>query len=186
MTSDGDPIMLLAAWREGDEAARDQLFNIIYDDLAAIASSLLRREYKQVSLFTGDLLNEAIVRLFNSKEIDVVDKNHLLALAARVMRRVLLDHARSKNRVKRKGINIALTGPNEGGKAFDINLLRLEEALIRLRAIDPARADIVEMRYFGGLTIEEIATVQGISPATVKRSWATARLWLLEAIGNEF
>lgn len=182
---ENDPASLLSAWRDGDQAAGDQLFEMLYSEFAKIASLLLKRERENISLLTGDLVNEAIVRLLQSTHVDVVDKNHLLALSARVMRHVLLDAARGKNRHKRRGINVTLTPSPEGGDVASHDLLALERALLRLNAIDPERAAIVEMRYFGGLTIEEIATVQGIAPATVKRRWNAVRLWLREAIEND-
>lgn len=172
-------------WRNGDDDARDQLFTLLYDEFATIASALLRRERNHVSLFTGDLVNEAIVRLFNAADIEIADRTHLLALSARVMRRVLLDSARRKNRRKRRSLHVTLSeghgvNANEGA---DYELL--ERALIRLAAVDRSRAEIVELRYFGGLTIEEIAQVKGVSASTVKRSWEAARLWLREAMEND-
>lgn len=180
-----DEEALLQAWRKGDDLARDHLFRLLHGEISTIASLLLRREREQISLFTGDLVNEAIVRLFQSATISVTDKNHLLALSARVMRHVLLDAAREKARQKKKGIHVTLTQPNDGSDKLDLDLLALERALVRLGAIDPTLGDIVELRYFGGLTVEEIADVHGMSPATVKRRWAAARLWLKEAIEND-
>ena len=184
-TENSEPAALLKAWRNGDEAARDRLIDLLHGEFMTIASLLLKRERPSISLFTGDLVNEAMVRILQSDDIDVVDKNHLLALAARVMRHVLLDAARGKNRHKRKGVKVTLTESNKAPDGGGHDLLALERALVRLHAIDPVRAAIVEMRFFGGLTIEEIATVLGVAPATVKRAWEAARLWLREAIEND-
>jgi RNA polymerase sigma factor (TIGR02999 family) len=180
-----DIAMLLAAWRSGDKVARDRLFDMLYGELTTIASRLLNRERQGISLCTGDLVNEAIIRLLQSADIDVVDKNHLLALSARVMHHVLLDAARRRNRQKRKGFNVTLIQSGGSPGPLDYDLLDLERAFVRLKAIDPARAEIVEMRYFAGLTIEEIASIQDVSPATVRRRWDAARLWLKEAIEND-
>lgn len=185
-TNEDDVAALLSAWRGGDEAARDVLFDRIYDELATIASILLRREDPNISIFTGDLVNEAIIRLLRTSEIDVVDRNHLLALSAHVMRHVLLDAARSRNRHKRNGAIVTLTQSKEHFDGAGHEMLALDRALLRLNVIDPERAAIVEMRYFAGLTIEEIASVQNVSAATVKRRWDAARLWLREAIDNDF
>lgn len=181
MAKSDTPVALLHRWRNGDDGAGDLLFTILYDEFATIASALLRREQNQVSLFTGDLVNEAVVRLLNASDLQVVDRAHLLALSARVMRRVLLDSARRRNRLRRRGTHITLSEGRGAGADHE----SLERALIRLTAIDPGRAEIVEMRYFAGLTIEEIAHVKGVSASTVKRSWEAARLWLREAMEHD-
>ena len=176
---------LLAAWQRGDTQARDGLFEMLYDELAAIASLLLRREQQPISLVTGDLVSEAIVRLLQSDESGIVDKSHLLALSARMMRHVLLDAVRYRNRDKRKGIRVTLNEAYESPESSDIDLVALDFALTRLRAIDPKRADVAEMRYFGGMTVEEIAAVLDLSPATVKRIWSATRLWLKKALRDD-
>tara|TARA_R110002072_G_scaffold95652_7_gene210830 strand:+ start:244 stop:786 length:543 start_codon:yes stop_codon:yes gene_type:complete len=178
-------MVLLAAWRNNDLNARDKLFSLLYKDLANIASRLLKREQAHISIFTGDLVSEAVVRLLQAANLDVVDRTHLLALSARVMRHVLLDRGRHNKRFKRKGMELNIPYSNHDQDGINFNLITLEHALIRLHAIDPERADIVEMRYFGGMTVEEIATVQKISPATVKRSWTATRKWLQEVIKND-
>lgn len=185
MAEGDDEARLFAAWRKGDEAAGDRLFERLYGDLANIASSLLRRERSDISLATGDLINEAVVRLLGAAALDVTDRAHLLRLSARVMRRVLLDAAQRKARRKRKGANITLRPSQDGAGAANIDLVTLDHALRRLHVIDPVRAEIVTMRYFGGMTIEEIAAALGVSRETVKRSWSAARLWLEEAIRHD-
>ncbi|MEO0785242.1 MAG: ECF-type sigma factor [Pseudomonadota bacterium] len=175
---------LLAAWRAGDEGARDSLFSLFYDELRAVSAALLRGE-GNVSLSTGDLVNEAVIRLVGLNQIDWQDKAHFMALAARMMRRVLIDHARKKNAGRRDHFRITLiTGLHHGQEAIDLQ--RLDEALIRLKGIDPVRAEIVELRYFGGLTVEETGEVVGQSPSSVKRSWRAARAWLSAALSEDF
>lgn len=174
---------LLARWRKGDEAAKDQLFSLLFGDLSRIASILLKRERQPVSLSTGDLVNESIVRILTSARVSVSDKNHLLSLAARVMRQVLVDLARRRMRNKRDGVLVSLTGVGE--LDADADTIALDRALTRLSAIDPGRSAIVEMRYFGGMTVEEIADVLAISPATVKRRWEAARIWLRDQLLDE-
>ena len=179
---------LLEAWRSGDDQARDALFELFYQELASLASYLLRGEQQQISLLTGDLVNEAMMRLLRSSELDVVDRSHLLALSARAMRRVLVDAARRRNRHKRRGLHVSLSvdqTPAEEDQALEHDLLALERALERLARIDTSRAEVVEMRYFGGLTIEQVAAVMKVSPATVKRIWMAARLWLRNEIQND-
>lgn len=176
---------MLDAWRAGDVQARDQLFERLYTELRRISASLLRRE-GGVSLSTGDLVSEAVLRLMNLEQIDWKDKAHFLALSARTMRRVLIDHARKKNTDKRAHQNVTLTTRVMGGGQESINIHRLESALIRLQVIDKERARIVEMRYFGGLTLDEIAEVMGSSPSTVKRSWRGARAWILSAMEEDY
>ena len=185
MNEDIDHVALLKAWRNGDEAARERLFHLLYDELLERASLLLKHEIRRASLSTGDLVNEALVRLLQSDSVNVIDRNHMLALSAQVMRHVLLDAARRRNRQKRKGINVTLTLAGGAPDSDSVELLALERALVRLKAVDPVNAEIVEMRYFGGMSVEEIATVRNSSPATVKRKWQAARLWLREAIEND-
>lgn len=184
--ADAEPLSnLIRRWRDGDDGACDRLFALLYDEFATIASALLKRERRQISIFTGDLVNEAIVRIFSAPDLEIADRAHLLALSARVMRHVLLDAARRRNRQKRKNLHITLSEKHGADASADADYELLERALIRLAAIDPKRAEIVELRYFGGLTIEDIAHVKGVSASTVKRSWEAARLWLREAMEHD-
>jgi RNA polymerase sigma factor (TIGR02999 family) len=172
---------LLDAWREGDIAARDQLFDRLYTELRKISTSLLRRE-GGISLTTGDLVNEAVMRLIKLEKINWQDKAHFLALSARMMRRILIDHSRKKNTDKRHHQKVTLVTniPGQANEVYD--MYQLEDALTRLQDIDENRAKIVEMRYFGGLSLEEVAEVMGISTSSVKRSWRASRAWLLNAL----
>ncbi len=177
---------LIRAWRDGDEHARDALFQMIQRELEKIASYLLRRENQPISIVTGDLVNEAIVKLLQSESLEVNDRAHILALAARVMRHVLVDAARRKSAQKREvGLVALTTGLPEDRDVF-FEMQALEKALVRLAVIAPERAQIVELRYYAGMSVEEVAEAIGVSPATVIRSWASPRLWLKDAIRNDF
>ena len=171
---------LLKAWQAGDIVARDRLFDLLYSELRQISAALIRNENNN-SLSTGDLVNEAVLRLIHINQVDWADKTHFLALSARAMRRVLIDHARKKNADKRYHQKVTLVTKVEGGISR-IDASVLESALIRLAAIDPEKANIVELRYFGGMSIDDISSVTGTSESTVKRQWRAARAWLLDAI----
>jgi len=173
---------LFYAWRAGDTRAGDALFAAILDELETIASFLLKRESGSVSVATGDLVNDAIVKLMQSEALTVVDRAHLLALSARVMRHALIDRARRKSSDKRDARMVALTTGVAEDVQFSFDAVALETALIRLARISPERAQLVELRYFAGMTIEDIAIVMDTSPASVKRAWAATRLWLKDAI----
>lgn len=171
---------LLQAWRGGDITARDDLFQLLYAELRQISAALLRAE-RHTSLSTGDLVNEAVLRLVRLNQIEWADKSHFLALSARAMRRVLIDHARKKNANKRYHQKVTLVTRLEGAaQKMDVDLL--EKSLIRLAVIDAQKAEIVELRYFGGMSLQEIAEVVGTSESTVKRQWRVARVWLLDAM----
>lgn len=175
-----DSKRLLSAWRSGDTAARDDLFTLLYSELRQISAALLRTESNS-SLSTGDLVNEATLRLIRLEQIDWVDKSHFLALSARAMRRILIDHARKKKSDKRFHHKVTLVTRVEGvEQRLDIEVL--EKALIRLTVIDADMANIVELRYFGGMSVQEIAEVVGTSQSTIKRQWRVARAWLLDAM----
>ena len=185
MTVTDIPSDIIRRWRDGDSDARDRLFTILYNEFAAIASTLLRRQTAPVSLATSDLVNEAVIRIFNASDLEIVDRTHLLALSARVMRQVLLDAARRRNRQKRRGLIVTLSDAQGGAASGNADYEALERALVRLTAIDPERADIVEMQYFGGLTVEEIALIKDVSISTIKRKWEAARLWLKDALEHD-
>ena len=174
-----DASALLAAWRAGDLHARDRLFALFYPELRRAAAAMVRRE-PGLSMSTGDLIHEAVARLMRLNSIEWQDRAHFLALSATMMRRALLDHVRSRRRLKREHEKVELT--TRIADAPNIELEALNDALDSLAAIDRERADIVEMRYFGGMEIADIAVVLGLSESTVKRRWNGARLWLLEAL----
>lgn len=172
---------LLVQWREGECGSRDRLIERLYPELAQIAAARLRRE-RDASLSTGDLINDTVMKLIQIERITIADRPHLIALASRMMRRILVDHARAKHTNKRHHARIELCTAVEGGQRID--LISLESALIRLKAIDENLAELVEMRYFGGMTIGDVALAAGISEPTVKRRWQTARAWLTDALSH--
>lgn len=174
---------LLSNWRNGDMSARDRLFDLLYSDLRQVSAALLRNE-SNASLSTGDLVNEAAIRLMRLDQIEWADKAHFLALAARAMRRVLIDHARKKNSNKRQHQKVTLISRFGAAGVDRVELDVLEKSLIRLNLIDPEKVEIVEMRYFGGMTLEDIAEVKNVSLSTVKRNWRIARAWLLDALNE--
>ena len=148
-----------------------------------VSAALLRAESNS-SLSTGDHVNEAVLRLIKLDQIEWADKSHFLALSARAMRRILIDHARKKKSDKRFHHKVTLVTRVEGvAQRLDMDLL--EKSLIRLTVIDPAKAEIVELRYFGGMSLQEISEVVGASESTVKRQWRVARAWLLDAMTEE-
>jgi RNA polymerase sigma factor (TIGR02999 family) len=172
---------LIARWRAGDTSARDRLVALLHPELRVIASAQLRRE-RHVSFSSGDLINDAILRLVRLGRIDIADRAHIIALAARLMRNILVDHARQKHAGKRTHLKVELNPDLDGEQRLD--LISLESALMRLGAIDMQLAELVEMRYFGGMSLGDIAQVTGLSEATCKRRWRTARAWLLDAVEN--
>ena len=174
---------LIIAWRSGDQGARDKLFARLYTELRKISAVLLRGE-GDISLTTGDLVNEAVVRVIKSDQIALNDKAHFLALSARTMRRILIDHARKNRSNKRHHQKVTLVTDVIGVKGA-IDIQHLEKALIRLKVINSDKAKIVEMRYYGGMTVDEIAEVMDCSPSTIKREWRVSRAWLLDALEEQ-
>ena len=176
-TADAEP--LFARWGPGDAAARTFALQTLYGELTAAAALLLRRE-GAVSLTAGDLVHECVLRLMTIRAVEVESRAHFLSLAARLMRRALVDHVRAKHADKRRHERVTLTARFEPRRAVD--LLELDEALLRLKSLDAERSEIVEMRYFGGMTHADIAEVLCLSEKTVKRRWTSARAWLIDAM----
>lgn len=179
----GEPVtnILLRDWQEGSLSARDELIARLYPELVQIASARLRREDNS-SLSTGDLINDTVLRLVQMQKITLADRAHFIALASRMMRQILIDYARSKASSKRNHAKVELITNVGGNQRFD--LISLDSALIRLKALDDSLAELVEMRYFGGMTVADIAEVTGMSEPTVKRRWKVARAWLTDALAN--
>ena len=176
------------AWREGDEAALDELVPLVHAELHRIARRCISRERVGQTLQATALVNEAYVRLAAERPREFANKTHFLAIAALSMRQILVQRARARNAAKRGGAphRVTLDDRNVGGDTpAGIDVLALDEALSRLAVLDPEQARIVELRYFGGLTVEETADVLGSSPATVKRHWAMARAWLKQALDSD-
>jgi len=177
---------LLLAWGEGDEAALENLMPFVYDELKRLAGYHMKNQKVGHTLQATALVNEAYVRLIDSSRVRWQNRAHFFAMSSQLMRRVLVDFARAKNSKKRGGDEIQVTFddmlPVTDKK--DSQLLALDEALNRLAGFSPRQAQIVEMRYFGGLTEKEIGTAMDISSRTVRREWSTARAWLFNEISN--
>jgi RNA polymerase sigma factor (TIGR02999 family) len=175
----GNVTGLLLAWGQGDEKARDELIPLVYETLRRIARYQLRGERAGHTLETTALINEAYLRLVD-QSVSWQNRAHFFGIAARLMRQLLVDHARARQRLKRGGdlqqISITAAGGIPQERAVD--LLALDEALTTLAEVDPQSSQIVELRFFGGLTIEETAQVIGVSTPTVERGWRAARAWL--------
>ena len=176
---------LLADWSKEDPTARDALVAIMYKELRRLAHHFMEGERANHTLQTTALVNEAYLRLTDLTRMQWRDRAHFFAMAATLMRRILVDHARDRARDKRGGGVVFTTLQDERvATPPGIDALALDEALDRLAAIDPVHARIVELRYFAGLTIEETSDALGISPATVKREWTWARAWLHRQLGG--
>ena len=175
--------LLLKAMREGDAGAADRLLPLVYAELHRLAQGYMRREREGHTLQPTALIHEAFLRLAPSP-MDWQSRGHFVAVAATVMRRVLVDHARGRNAEMRGGgvRHVALEEAQAAGGERSIDVLALDEALARLAERAPRQARIVELRYFAGLSVEEIAALTGVAPRTVKRDWALARLWLYEQL----
>jgi len=187
MTSPSTITQLLVRWRAGDQAALDELLPLVYREMRRLAGYYLRQERPDHTLQPTALVHEAYLRLVGEKEIDWQSRAHFFGIAAVRMRRILVEHARSRQAAKRGGgeYRLSLSEANRMAEKRDVNLLALDDALRRLEELDLQKSRIVELRYFGGLTIEETAEALRISPSTVKRDWMLARAWLRSEISNE-
>lgn len=169
-----------------DPAVAQRLFELLYDELRRLARGHLRREDSGHTLSATGLTHEAWFRLSAQTRTEWKNRGHFLAVASTMMRRILVNHAEARRAAKREAalVPLTLSGLEEIGAAPDRDLVAVHEALLAFEAIDPRAAKVVELRYFGGLEIEEIAEVQGTSAATVKRDWALARAWLRRELGG--
>jgi RNA polymerase sigma factor (sigma-70 family) len=195
---------LLAQWRDGDERAFAQLSALMYEELRQLAQRHLRRERSNHTMQKTALVNEAFVRLVGQQSVDWQSRAHFIGLASKLMRRVLVDYARARLADKRGGgvgvLSLDAMAAPEADEAPDTTptalqhldahtqeeVSAIDQALVRLEQIDERQAQIVEMRYFGGLTVEQTAEAIGISEATVKREWTLARAWLRRELGKSF
>lgn len=177
---------LLIAWNGGDKDALDKLLPIVYDELRRQAARYLRRERPGHTLQTTALIHEAYLRLIDQKSVHWQNRAQFFGIAAQMMRRILVDHARTKHRAKRGGsdIRVSLTDATSVTKDPDLDLVELDDALNRLAEIDPQQGKIVELKFFSGLNVEETAAALQISPATVKRDWKVAKAWLHREISR--
>jgi RNA polymerase sigma factor (TIGR02999 family) len=178
---------LLLEWGHGSSVARDELMPLVYEELRRLAGARLRDERADHTLQATAIVHEAYLRLVDQRRVRWRNRAHFFAIAARMIRRILVDHARRRQAGKRGGGRVRVTMDEEwaGIAERDLDLVALDEALRELAELDPELARLVEMRFFGGLTIEETAAALEISPATVKREWAAARAWLRRRIGGD-
>jgi len=178
---------LLVGYSRGDRDALDKLMPIVYDELRRQAARYLRREQAGHTLQTTALIHEAYVRLVDQHNVQWQNRAHFFGIAAQMMRRILVDHARTKKRAKRggSGVRVSLADANVAIQSQDLDVVAVDEALNRLAEIDEQQSRVVELRFFSGLTVEETAAVMGISPATVKRDWSMAKAWLHRELSGE-
>jgi RNA polymerase sigma factor (TIGR02999 family) len=175
----------LLAWRDGDRSALDRLMPLVYEQLRRLARHYMAAERPDHTLQTTALINEAYLRLIDQRDVSWQNRAHFFGVAAQAMRRVLVDHARTRDAAKRGG-GLPKPSLEEAAQIPEktLDLIALDEALNDLAAIDPRKSRVVELRYFGGLSVEETAEVLDVSPVTVMRDWSTAKAWLARAISE--
>jgi RNA polymerase sigma factor (TIGR02999 family) len=177
---------LLIAWRNGEPAALDELIPLVQNELRRLARNYMRRQKPGHTLQTTALVNEAYLRLVDSNRVNWQDRNHFFAISAQLMRRILVDAARRKNSQKRGGdrFQVTLDDALNIADEKDTNIIALDEAMQELATLNPRQSQIVELRYFGGLTEEEIAAMLDVSTRTVRRDWNLARAWLFRELNK--
>ena len=178
---------LLLAWREGEESALEKLTPVVYEELRRLAHRYMAGERAAHTLQTTALVNEAYVRLIDGKQVNWQNRAHFFAVSARLMRRILVDWARSRQSQKRgdQPQQVTLDDALMLTRGRNEDLVALDEALKSLTGVDPRKSQVVEMRFFGGLSVEETAEVLKVSPDTVLRDWRLAKLWLLRELSGE-
>jgi RNA polymerase sigma factor (TIGR02999 family) len=178
--------VLLARWSEGDAAAREALVPVVYNELRRVAGRCLAGQHNQTLQSTA-LVHEAYLRLVGQDSLRVENRAHFFGIAARLMREILVDHARTRGAAKRGAncLTLALDEAVALPHKREVDMVALDDALNGLAALDARQSQIVDLRFFGGLSIEDTSLVLGISPATVKREWATARTWLYREMNRE-
>src|ERR1051325_6858794 len=178
---------LLIDWSNGDQAARDQLMSVVYEELHRLARRYMRRESPGPTLQTSALVNEAFIRLVDQRNVHWQNRAHFYGIAAQMMRRILVDYARGRNYAKRGGGVHAIT-LDDGlvvSAERSAEVVAVHEALEELAKFDVRKGQIVELRFFGGLSIEETAEVLGVSPGTVMRDWTLSKAWLRRQMSSE-
>lgn len=180
---DGQVTVLLKAMRSGDQSAADKLLPLVYNELHRLAASYMHRERKDHTLQPTALINEAYLRLAR-EDVEWQNHEHFIGVAANIMRRVLVDHARAHNAAMRGGglVRVEIDDNIATAQERSSQVLLLDDALDKLEKLNPRQAKVVELRYFGGLSVEQIASVLKIAPRSVKRDWALARIWLFKEI----
>jgi RNA polymerase sigma factor (TIGR02999 family) len=178
---------LLQAWRDGDRDALDQLVPMVYDELRRIAHRYMRRQAAGQTLQTTAVVHEAYMRLAGQDKVAWQNRAHFYGVCAQVMRSLLVDRARARGAEKRGGgqYKVSISDGIAASNNPDIDIVALDDALERFAAIDPRKARIVELRYFGGLTVEETAAFLDLSPITIKREWLKAKAWLYNELRQE-
>jgi RNA polymerase sigma factor (TIGR02999 family) len=181
-----DVSVLLADWSQGNESARDELMPLVYDELRRLAGHYMRMERTGHSLQATALVNEAYLRLVDQRQVRWQGRRHFFALASQMMRRILVDYARRRRYAKRGGgaRQVELDEAMIVSEAKGADIIALDDALTRLAQIAPRQSRVVELRYFGGLSMDEAAQVLNVSPVTVRRDWITAKAWLYRAISG--
>ena len=180
-----DVTRLLVDWGNGDQAALDELIPLVYDELRRMAGRYMRRESKGHTLQTSALVNEAYLRLVDQKSVQWQNRAHFFGVAAQLMRRILVDHARSRSRAKRGGRAQMVSLAEQAVMSKEVaDVIALDESLNNLAELDPRKSQIVEMKFFGGLTNEEVAEVLKVTSRTVEREWRKAKAWLHRAISK--
>jgi RNA polymerase sigma factor (TIGR02999 family) len=178
---------LLKAWSTGDEGARDRLIPLVYRELHALAHHYMAGEQADATLQTTALVNELFVRLVDIRRVGWTDRAHFFAVCAQLMRRVLVDMARARRAAKRGGhaaVHVPLDEHVVSSPERPVDILALDDALERLAALDARKSRVVELRFFGGLDIEETARALGVSPQTVQRDWRLAKVWLFRELSG--
>jgi len=184
-TSQSGVTQLLIEWSNGDQAALDQLIPLVYDELRRLAGRYMHREKQGHTLQTSALINEAYLRLVDQKNVQLHNRAQFFGFAAQLMRRILVDHARSRSRIKRGG-GVQMVSLDEQAVISNdfAEVIALDDALKNLAKLDPRKAQIVEMKFFGGLTNEEVAEVMRVTRRTVEREWRNAKAWLHREISK--
>jgi RNA polymerase sigma factor (TIGR02999 family) len=186
MIDDADVTGLLLAWSNGDETAHNRLMDAVYDELRLVARRHLRGEREDHSLAPTALVHETYVKLVDQQRVRWQNRAHFFAIAARLMRRILVDHARSRAAAKRgSGRTVVLDDVDVETSPLNVDVLALDAALDKLAAMDERQSRLVELRFFAGLTVEETAVTLDIAPITVKRDWAHARAWLFRELQRQ-
>jgi RNA polymerase sigma-70 factor, ECF subfamily len=182
----GDITMLLKAWSEGDQTALEKLTPIVYKELHRLAGRYMKGERPGHSLQTTALVNEAYMRLVDYKRMGWQNRAHFFAVSAQLIRRILVEHARRRNLKRGGGIrHVSLDEVAVAGGARSVDLVALDDAMKALAQVDPRKEQVVEMRFFGGLSVEETAEVLKVSTITVMRDWSTAKAWLYRELGGK-
>ncbi len=187
MHSSAAVTQLLLDWNRGDAQARDRMLPLVYDELRRLARAFLARERPDHTLQATALVHEAYLRLIDQRQVDWKNRAQFVGVAAVMMRRILVNHARGRAADKRGGEmeRVSLSLAHDVGEAPPVDLIVLHEALDALEAIDARKSRIVELKFFGGLTIAEIVEVLELSPATIEREWAFSRAWLYDALAGD-